>query len=122
MYEILIKSDFCGAHNLRGYQGKCEGLHGHNWKIEARFEGKTLDNIGMAIDFKILKSGLKDILDKLDHKHLNELDVFKKENPSAENIARFIYEGLKAFFGKKDVAVKSVSVWESDTSCATYYE
>lgn len=122
MYEILIKSDFCGAHNLRGYQGKCEGLHGHNWKIEARFEGKTLDNIGMAIDFKILKSGLEDILDELDHKHLNELDVFKKENPSAENIARFIYEGLKAFSGKKDVAVKSVSVRESDTSCATYYE
>ncbi len=76
----------------------------------------------MAIDFKILKSGLKDILDELDHKHLNELDVFKKENPSAENIARFIYEGLKAFSGKKDVVVKSVSVWESDTSCATYYE
>ena len=122
MYEILIKSDFSGAHNLRGYRGRCEQLHGHNWKIEARFEKDTLDDIGMLADFKVLKSKLKTILKKLDHTYLNRLGAFKRKNPSAENIARFIFEELKSFIREKDLFVKSVSVWESDTSCATYYE
>ena len=122
MYEILIKSDFSGAHNLRGYKGRCEKLHGHNWKIEARFETDTLDKIGMAVDFKILKSKLKNVLKKVDHAYLNKLNAFKRENPSAENIAKYIYEGLRSSIGKKGLSVKSISVWESDTSCATYYE
>jgi len=122
MYEILIKSDFSGAHNLRGYKGRCEKLHGHNWKIEARFETDTLDKIGMAVDFKILKSKLKNVLKKVDHAYLNKLNAFKRENPSAENIAKYIYEGLISSIRKKGLSVKSVSVWESETSCATYYE
>lgn len=123
MYEILIKSDFSGAHNLRGYRGKCEELHGHNWKVEARFECEKLDKIGLAVDFKVLKSRLKDALKKLDHAYLNKIGAFKKDNPSAENIARYIFNGLKSSV-KKDKAffVKSVSIWESDSSCATYYE
>jgi len=122
MYEILIKSDFSGAHNLRGYKGRCEKLHGHNWKIEARFETDTLDKIGMAVDFKILKSKLKNVLKKVDHAYLNKLNAFKRENPSAENIAKYIYEGLRSSIRKKGLSLKSVSVWESETSCATYYE
>ena len=122
MYEILIKSDFSGAHNLRGYKGRCEKLHGHNWKIEARFETDTLDKIGMAVDFKILKSKLENVLKKVDHAYLNKLDAFKRENPSAENIAKYIYGGLISSIRKKGLSVKSVSVWESETSCATYYE
>lgn len=122
MYEILIKSDFCGAHNLRGYKGKCEGLHGHNWNVEARFEADTLNDIGLAVDFKALKSKLRNILKKLDHAYLNELGAFKKDNPSAENIAKYIYEKLKTSIKDKGLFVKSVAVWESDTSCATYYE
>lgn len=122
MYEILIKSDFSGAHNLRGYKGRCEKLHGHNWKIEARFETDTLDKIGMAVDFKILKSKLKNVLKKVDHAYLNKINAFKKENPSAENIAKYIYEGLRSCIRKKGLSVKSISVWESETSCATYYE
>lgn len=122
MYEVLIKSDFSGAHNLRGYKGKCEELHGHNWKIEARFESEFLDDIGIAADFKILKAKLKTILKKLDHAYLNKTDAFRKQNPSAENISRYIYAELKRSIRKKDLSVKSVSVWESDTSCATYYE
>ncbi len=122
MYEILIKSDFCGAHNLKGYRGKCEALHGHNWRIEARFESDFLDDIGMVVDFKILKTKLKNILKKLDHTHLNRLIEFKKQNPSAENIARYIYTRLRNSIKQKDFFIKSVSVWESDTSCATYYE
>jgi len=122
MYEILIKSDFSGAHNLRGYKGRCEKLHGHNWKIEARFETDTLDKIGMAVDFKILKSKLKNVLKKVDHAYLNKINAFKRKNPSAENIAKYIYEGLRSSIRKKGLSLKSVSVWESETSCATYYE
>ena len=122
MYEILIKSDFSGAHNLRGYKGKCEKLHGHNWKVEARFKSDSLDDIGIAVDFKVLKSKLKVVLKKLDHAYLNKLDAFKRKNPSAENIARYVYVALKKSICKKGQAIKSVSVWESDTSCATYYE
>lgn len=122
MYEILVKADFCGAHNLKGYLGRCEDLHGHNWKIEARFKSDFLDDIGMAVDFKVLKAKLKTVLKKLDHAHLNKLKAFKKENPSAENIARYIYTELRKAVKLKDVFVKSVSVWESDNSCAIYYE
>ncbi|MBU1853951.1 MAG: 6-carboxytetrahydropterin synthase QueD [Candidatus Omnitrophica bacterium] len=122
MYEILIKSDFSGAHNLKGYRGRCEELHGHNWKVEARFETDTLDKIGIAVDFKILKSRLKTILNKLDHSYLNRTKAFKGKNPSAENIARYIFKGLKSSIKKKDLSLKSVSIWESDTSCATYFE
>lgn len=122
MYEILIKLDFSGAHNLRGYRGKCEELHGHNWKIEARFEKDVLNNIGIAADFKVLKSKLKAVLEKLDHTYLNKLSAFRRKNPSAENIAKYIFEGLKSSVKERDLFVKSVSVWESDTSCATYYE
>jgi len=135
MYEILIKGDFSSAHNLRGYKGKCEELHGHSWKVEARFEKESLDEIGISVDFVILKTMLKDILKKLDHTYINKIDIFKKQNPSAENIARFIYTKLKASIidkvgegfkpsptKEKGLILKSVSVWESDTSCATYFE
>lgn len=122
MYEILIKSDFCGAHNLKGYRGKCEALHGHNWKIEARFESDSLDDIGMVADFKVLKAKLKNVLKKFDHSYLNKLKAFKKQNPSAENIARYIYNELQKSIKQKEIFVKSVSVWESEASCATYYE
>ena len=123
MYEILIKGDFSSAHNLRGYKGRCEKLHGHSWKVEARFEKKDLNDIGISEDFVELKVILKEILKKLDHTHLNQVGIFKKENPSAENIARFIYKKIKGPIKKqKGLILKSVSVWESDASCATYYE
>lgn len=122
MYEILIKGDFSSAHNLVGYKGKCEELHGHSWKVEARFEKDTLDEIGISVDFTLLKAKLKIILKKLDHTYLNKIEVFKKKNPSAENIARFIYQKLKASIKEKGLILKSVSVWESETASATYYE
>jgi len=122
MYEILIKSDFSGAHKLRGYKGKCEALHGHNWKVDVRFEKGDLDKIGISSDFKVLKSRLKTILGKLDHSYLNRLDAFKGINPSAENIAKYIYTAFKRSIKENGLFVKSVSVWESDSSCATYYE
>ena len=118
MFEVSVKESFSGAHRLKGYRGKCESLHGHNWKIEAAAESETLDKTGMVMDFKLIKSELNKILEKLDHKYLNKLKPFDKTNPTSENIARFIYEALK----RKVAGLKSITVWENPTSSATYYE
>ena len=116
MYEIKIYSDFSAAHNLRNYRGKCENLHGHNWKVEATFDYKSLDKDGLAVDFKEVKALLKKVLERLDHSYLNKKRAFKKLNPTSENIAKFIYEELK----KNNKDTTSVSVWENENSCATY--
>jgi 6-pyruvoyltetrahydropterin/6-carboxytetrahydropterin synthase len=116
MYEVVVKSNFSSAHKLREYKGKCENLHGHNWLVEAAVSSKTLNKNGLLVDFRILKNRLKDILDELDHTNLNELPNFKKKNPTSENIAKFIFDRLK----KDGISPQRVSVWESDTSCATY--
>lgn len=118
MYSVKIEGNFSSAHNLRGYRGKCEALHGHNWKVEIAVSGDNLDKIGMLIDFKILKSKLNAVLDGLDHKYLNKIPYFKKANPTSENIARYIYERLK----ERGLTLRSVTVWENDTSSATYEE
>ena len=118
MYEIRIKADFSAAHNLRNYRGKCERLHGHNWLVEAGFAYRSLDKAGMAVDFRTAKEALKAVLERLDHSYLNELKFFKKVNPTSENIAKFIYDGVK----KKIQNVKSISVWENADSCAVYIE
>jgi 6-pyruvoyltetrahydropterin/6-carboxytetrahydropterin synthase len=118
VYSLKVESNFSSAHNLREYKGKCESLHGHNWKIEAVAESATLDKTGMVMDFKLIKSELNKILEKLDHKYLNKIKPFDKTNPTSENIARFIFEALK----KKIAGLKSITVWENPTSSATYYE
>lgn len=116
MYEIKIQSVFSAAHNLRNYRGKCENLHGHNWKVEAIFAYKSLDKNGMAVDFKEAKKALEEVIREFDHSYLNETGVFKKINPTSENMAKSIYDSLK----EKDSHIRSVSVWENDNSCATY--
>ena len=116
MYNIKVKTDFSAAHNLRNYRGSCEHLHGHNWVVEAVFRYKSLAKDGMAVDFKEAKSILKAVLAQFDHAYLNETGSFKSANPTSENIAKFIYDELK----KKDNHIQSVSVWENDSSCATY--
>ena len=116
MYEIKIIEEFSSAHNLRHYKGKCEALHGHNWKVEVLLRSKTLGKSGMVMDFRELKNKLKKVLLPLDHTHLNELPAFKKENPTSENIARYIHQKLARSVEKK----LKVSVWETDTSCASF--
>ena len=118
MYSLKVESSFSSAHNLRAYKGKCEELHGHNWKVEAAAESRDLDKIGMVMDFKLIKDELNRILDRFDHKYLNKLKPFDKINPTSENIARFIFEALKS----RVAGLKSITVWENSTSSATYYE
>ena len=118
MFEVQVNANFNAAHRLRAYKGKCEKLHGHNWKVQAVVGSEDLDKIGMVLDFKILKKKLNNILQDLDHSYLNDHKVFKKINPTSENIAKFIYQR----FSKKVKGLKSISVWETDSSCATYSE
>jgi len=128
MYNIKIESYFSSAHYLRGYRGKCEELHGHNWKVEVVVAKDKLDKAGMVLDFKYLKTKLNNVLEKLDHKCLNDIPYFsaaggsasggKKFNPTSENIAKYIYGCLKS----QVRSLKLVTVWENNTSSATYEE
>ncbi|MBI3008451.1 MAG: 6-carboxytetrahydropterin synthase QueD [Candidatus Omnitrophica bacterium] len=122
MFELTVISDFSAAHKLRGYAGKCENLHGHNWKVSVVVESKDLNRLGIVMDFKDIKKELNKVLEKLDHKDLNKLVFFKKINPSSENIASFIYSRISSKLKDKGVNVQKVSVWETDTSCATYFK
>lgn len=123
MYELTVRSAFEAAHFIRGYAGKCSRLHGHNWNIEAVVRGENLDSLGMLVDFKILKAELNRILDKFDHRFLNELETFAEENPTAENLAREIFEQLAASDIFSDsTRLCAIKVFESPNSCVTYYE
>ena len=120
MYRVRVIQQFSGAHNLRNYNGKCENLHGHNWRVEAYLQGAQLNETEMLLDFTVLKKRLKEILDELDHKYLNEqVEFFVKNNPTSENIARFIYGRLKETFG---TLTERVVVWETDVQAAEYFE
>ncbi|HEC69200.1 MAG TPA: 6-carboxytetrahydropterin synthase QueD [Candidatus Omnitrophica bacterium] len=122
MYKLKVTSFFSSAHSLRGYKGKCESLHGHNWKVEIVVQKDTLSREGLVIDFKELKALLKKVLVKLDHKNLNTLSFFKKHNPSSENIAYFIYKELKSQIAKRGCKLKEVIVSETEDSCASFFE
>jgi 6-pyruvoyltetrahydropterin/6-carboxytetrahydropterin synthase len=120
MHRITVYDYFSSAHQLRGYKGKCEELHGHNWKVEIQIESEDLDNLGMLMDFKDVKKLLKEMVDELDHKMLNDLEPFKKVNPSSENVAKYIYETLSQRL-PEGIDLVQTSVWESENSKTTYY-
>ena len=120
MYRLTIHTHFAAAHNLRHYQGDCENLHGHNWKIEVTVAARELDQAGLGVDFKILKRQTKEILELLDHKYLNELQPFRELSPSSENIARFLFEQLGPRLNSTNITVEKITVWESDYACASY--
>ena len=120
-FEVMIERNFSSAHQLRGYKGKCENLHGHNYKIEIFARGEELNNIGLLIDFGDLKKAADEIVTYLDHRNLNELPPFDEElNPSAENIARYFVEYLNGRVGDDRVKVYKVRCYETPTSVATY--
>ena len=120
MFELKIITHFAAAHQLKMVAKKCENMHGHNWKIEVCVAGKTLNNAGVLIDFGKLKGYLSEIIEKLDHKFLNELDCFHNDNPSSENIAYYIAHELKKKNFNHDIKVTRVTAWESEDACATY--
>lgn len=122
MYKLKIHTSFAAAHNLVHYQGDCENLHGHNWKVEVTVTARELDKSGLGIDFKILKSETNTLLKTLDHKYLNELAPFTGLSPSSENISRYVYGELSRSLNTDNIKVVEVTVWESDVACASYYE
>jgi 6-pyruvoyltetrahydropterin/6-carboxytetrahydropterin synthase len=120
-FEVMIERNFSSAHQLRGYKGKCENLHGHNYKVEIYARGRELNNIGLLVDFVELKDAADDLVTYLDHKNLNELEPFVEEqNPSAENVARFVLEKLAARIDDDRVQIYKVRCFETPTSVATY--
>jgi len=121
MYEITVFSHFSSAHRLRYLHGKCEELHGHNWKVEASVVSDRLNKEGVVIDFKILKQKVEKALKPLDHTYLNNLPYFSGKEPSSENIAKVIFDKLKAELKGHHAILKRVTAWESDTACVTYF-
>jgi 6-pyruvoyltetrahydropterin/6-carboxytetrahydropterin synthase len=119
MYELIVEADFAAAHSLRGYQGECENLHGHNWKVRVVLRAEALNGLGMVMDFKEVKHTLSEILEDFDHKHLNDLAPFKEENPTTENVARLLYQELSRRLPRR-VSVSKVTTWESACCGASY--
>lgn len=127
MYELTVRTRFAAAHYLREYDGPCARLHGHTWHVEATFRGGKLDSRGMLLDFGEVKRKLNDIMDELDHNNLNEIEPFhggSEDNPTVENLARYIYNRLKAEAGENSgpAQIYAVRVWESPDTSAAYSE
>ena len=122
MYEVEITEWFSAAHRLRDYKGKCERLHGHNYKVQVAARSDTPGKGGMVIDFGDLKSATRQVLEGLDHNYLNDMEPFDQIEPSAENIAAFIFNEVAGRLGDQAHLLHSVSVWESATSKATYFK
>lgn len=121
MFEIAVYSHFSAAHRLRYLRGRCEELHGHNWKIEVSVVSDRLNPEGIVLDFGILKQKVEKVLKTLDHTYLNDLPAFAKKEPSSENIATYIFDKMKKELTRYPVKLKRVTAWESDTSSATYF-
>ena len=125
MFQITVEDTFAAGHYLRNYRGKCENPHGHNYKVRVTLCGEELDRAGLLLDFKDLRDVMRDTVDRLDHQMINELEPFTVLNPSAENLAKYFYDQtqmkLRATTNGR-VRVKDVTVWETDTTTATYFE
>ena len=122
MYEVTIETGFSAAHFLRHYEGKCEKLHGHNWKVQITVSAGKLDEKGLAIDFRNLREIANKFIEKFDHANLNDLPEFREQNPTTENIARIIFEKFEDAINGELVQVKEVRVGESDGNWASYWK
>jgi 6-pyruvoyltetrahydropterin/6-carboxytetrahydropterin synthase len=122
MYEVNVEETFAAAHNLRNYRGKCENLHGHNYKVRITLAGPDVDETGLLYDFVQLKQVIRQVIQRLDHQYLNEMPPFDHLNPSAENIAKHIHDETAKHLpaARNGAAVASVTVWETETTSATY--
>ncbi len=125
MYEVTVEDTFAAGHYLRNYKGKCENPHGHNYKVRVTLQGAALDHAGLLLDFKDLKVVMKPVVDYLDHQMMNDIAPFDVVNPSAENLAKYFFDETNKYLAGKTagrVRVKDVTIWETDTTTATYYE
>src|SRR5215472_5689404 len=123
MYEVTVEDSFAAGHYLRNYKGKCENPHGHNYKVRVTLRGAELDKAGLLLDFKDLKEVMRQVIDRLDHQMLNEIDPFTSLNPSAENLARYFYDQASArlrSLTNRRVSVSDVTIWETDSTTARY--
>ena len=121
-YTLKIVTDFASAHTLRDYPGDCSRMHGHNWKTEVEVIASKLDQTGMVIDFKDIKHATRQITNELDHRYLNDLEPFKQINPTAENIAAYIYQQLCRQLNAEHIKVSAVTLWETERACVRYTE
>ena len=121
-YTLKILTDFASAHTLRDYPGACARMHGHNWKVEAEVIATELDDVGMGVDFKVIKEATRDIAAQLDHRYLNDLEPFTRINPTAENIAAHFYRELSARLNDERIRVHAVTLWETERACVRYVE
>jgi 6-pyruvoyltetrahydropterin/6-carboxytetrahydropterin synthase len=124
MFEVSVEQTFAAGHSLREYKGKCENVHGHNYRVCVSVEGAELNATGLIVDFVELKKQVRAIVDRLDHQYINDLEPFTVLNPSAENLAKYFYDELMAGFpadnGRGPVRIAEVKIWETDTSKAVY--
>jgi len=121
MFEVTIEETFAAGHALRNYHGKCENVHGHNYRCQVTLAGAELDSTGLLVDFVELKKVVHAVLDRMDHQWLNDFPPFDTLNPSAENMARYIYDEVSTGLPKRaGVRVDAVKLWETDTASATY--
>ena len=120
MFEISVEYTFAAGHALRGYKGKCENVHGHNYRVQVMVNGEQLDSTGLLMDFVDLRRGIKGLVERLDHRFLNDLAPFEKVNPSAENLAKYFSDELEPQVRERGLQVQAVTVWETDTTSATY--
>lgn len=122
MYRLNVITDFSAAHKLLGYQGACQNLHGHNWKVKVAIDCQRTDKIGMTIDYGIVKEKMNEVLKKLDHKYLNEIADFRYQNPTSENIAHFFFSEMKELINSENCQLAQVEIWESDNTSVIYSE
>jgi 6-pyruvoyltetrahydropterin/6-carboxytetrahydropterin synthase len=122
LYTIKVITDFSAAHVIHGYDGPCGRLHGHNWKVEAVVVGSELNSIGICIDFKDVKKILRQVLDQVEHQNLNEIYPFTEINPTAENIAAWVYQEMRPLFKSFPVQLKAINIWETDRAMVCYTE
>jgi 6-pyruvoyltetrahydropterin/6-carboxytetrahydropterin synthase len=122
MFSLFVKDTFAAAHRIDLYNGKCEELHGHNFRVEALFEGENLGKEGMLVDFAVLKAHLRQVISDLDHKYINEIPFFNEKASSSEYLALYIYNRLKELIDRNMIAIVEVRVWESENAYASYRE
>ena len=121
-YTMKILLDFAAAHLLRDYDGVCNRLHGHNWKVEVLVTATELDDVGMGMDFKVIKDATRQLIGKLDHRNLNDIPPFDKINPTAENISEYLYSELSGMLNTDGIKVSAVTLWVTDRASVTFTE